>query len=297
MKGARFLKPAAFTALGLVAAGGAGWAQEPANEKIYEAELQASSDQHMRDELGVNDITTPTISGILKDLDLFRPPPMEVINSLDREASYENRMQTALHFGSLVADGFVLTIAERPQDVQDIGKALIRQSRALGVGDRLTKRSKSLLELSDKGDWLGMREELVKTQAEVEQSMLDLRDEEMAHMISLGGWLRGFQIAAANTKAAYSQQKAAILGRVEIIDYYLDRLDTLHPRLKKTEFATDLTASIRGIRGVALESQGAPPNQEQVARMSDLANTAVAVALGHVDAEGRPLKKKSPPPQ
>jgi len=268
--------------------------EQAADEEIYDAELQASSEQHRRDELGVNDITTPTISGILKDLDLFRPPPMEIVNSLDREASYENRMQTALHFGALVADGFVLTIAERPQDIQEIGKALIRQSRALGVGDRLTKRSKSLFELSDKGDWLGMREELVKTQTDVEQSMLDLRDEEMAHMISLGGWLRGFQLAAANTRANYSPEKAAVLGRVEIIDYYLDRLDTLHPRLKKTEFATNLTAAIRGIRSVAIESQGNPPDRDEVNRMAGFADTAVAVALGPVDAEGRPLKPASP---
>ena len=41
-----------------------------------------------------------------------------------------------------------------------------------------------------------MREELIRTQADVEKTMIDLHDEEMAHMISLGGWLRGFQLAA-----------------------------------------------------------------------------------------------------
>jgi hypothetical protein len=125
-----------------------------------------------------------------------------------------------------------------PQDVQDIGRELIRQSRALGVGERLAKRSKSLFELSDKGDWVGMRGELVKTQADVEESMMELHDEEMAHMVSLGGWLRGFQLGAVSTDERYTPAKADILGRADVMEYFLDRLDTLNPRLKATEMVT-----------------------------------------------------------
>jgi hypothetical protein len=146
-------------------------------QQDVEKEFQETSDDYMRDELGVNEITAPSIAQILKDFGNFIPVPMEIIATNPRDAVYDNRLQTSLHFGALVADGFMLTIAERSQDVQDIGRALIRQSRALGVGDRLTKRSKSLFEYSEKGDWHGMREELIRTQADVEKSMLDLHDE------------------------------------------------------------------------------------------------------------------------
>jgi hypothetical protein len=262
-------------------------AQEP-DPAVTEREFQESSDQHMRDELGVNNITTPNIAEILADLGGFLPVPLDRISATNRGATYANRMQTALHFGTLVADGFMLTIAERPSDIQDVGKALLRQSRALGVGERLAKRSQSLFELSDQADWAGLRSELIRTQGDVEQSMLDLRDEEMAHMVSLGGWLRGFQLAAAACSTNYSREKAAILGRIELMDYYLDRLSTLHPRLRKTEFATKLTKGIEGIRAVAEEAGGAP-SEAQVATMSTLADAAVAIALGPVDAEGRLL--------
>lgn len=249
-------------------------------------ELRASSEQHMREELGVNPITSPSIAGLLNDLEQFRPVPIEVIEESDRTVSFTNRMQTALHFGSLVADGFMFTIAEQSAGVEAVGRELIRQSRALGVGDRLTKRSKSLLESSAKGDWIGMREELVRTQEDVETSMMELRDEEMAHMVSLGGWLRGFQLGAASTVAEYTPGKAKLLGRVEVMDYFLDRLDTLHPRLKKTEMVTDLTGTIREIRLVAVEAAGEPPDQSQVSRMRDLADKAERIATARVDDEG-----------
>jgi hypothetical protein len=255
-------------------------------EDALEKDLQAASDEHMRDELGVNDITTPLIAQILRDFSTFQPIPLDLIAETPLDAIYDNRLQTALFFGSLVADGFMLTVAERSQDIQNIGRALIKQSRVLGVGDRLTKRSKSLFEYSDKGDWQGMREELVRTQGEVEQSMLDLRDEEMAHMISLGGWLRGFQLAARSTVVRYAPDKAKILGRPEIMDYYLDRLDTLHPRLKKTEFVTTLIAKLKELRRLATAAEGTVPTEAEIEKMSTLANEIQAVVLSPVDSEG-----------
>lgn len=256
-------------------------------QQDIDAELKRSSDEHMREELGVNPITTPSIQEVLKQLEVFRPVPVALIDSANREATFNNRLQTAMHFGSLVADGFLLTLAERPQDLQDVGKALIRQARALGVGERLTKRSKSLLEFSDKGDWVGMRQELVRTQQDVETSMLELRDEEMAHMISLGGWLRGFQLGANSTADAYSPAKAQVLGNTEIMDYFLDRLDTLHPRLKKTEMVTVLTNRIKEIRAAATEAGGKPLTAGQVEKIRGLANEAEATATARVDEEGR----------
>lgn len=262
-------------------------------EEIAE-DLRASSDEHMREELGVNPITSPSIAALLRDLETFRPIPIKLIESTNHGASFGNRFQTALHFGSLVADGFMLTIAERPQDVQNIGKELIRQSKALGVGERLTKRSKSLFELSDKGDWVGMREELVRTQEDVEQSMMDLHDEEMAHMISLGGWLRGFQLGTTSTAERYSQAKAAILGRVEVVEYFLDRLDTLNPRLKQTEMVTTFIRRIREIRLALVETKGEPPTEAQILKLKKLADETEAVATAKVDSDGKLLDKRKP---
>jgi hypothetical protein len=263
-------------------------AQEPIDQ-----ELEAASEDFMRDESGVNDITAPSIKQILKDFSSFSPIPLDIIAENPRDAVYDNRLQTSLHIGALVADGFMLTIAERSKDIQDIGRALIRQSRALGVGDRLTKRSKSLFEYSDKGDWPGMREELIRAQADVEKSMLDLHDEQMSHMISLGGWLRGFQLAAHSCSQNYSADRAHVLGRVEIMDYYIDRLDNLHPRLKKTEFVSTIISRIKSLRDLAAEAQGRPPSEADVKKMRDLANAIESVALGPVDSDGKILSSST----
>ena len=260
-------------------------------EEQFSEDLRESSEEHMREELGVNPITSPSIAKLLNDLEIFRPIPIKLIEATDHSASFGNRLQTALHFGSLVADGFMFTLAERPQDIQNIGKELIRESKALGVGGRLTKRSKSLFELSDKGDWVGMREELVRTQEDVEQSMMELHDEEMAHMISLGGWLRGFQLGATSTVERFSEAKAKTLGRIEVVEYFLDRLDTLKPDLKQTEMVSALIGRLREIRLVLVEASGQTLTEAQVARLKKLVDQAEAVATAKVDADGKFLEK------
>lgn len=258
-------------------------------QENYDLELREGSESHMREELGVNDITTPSIRLLLQDLGTFQPVPIEIINRANRDATFNNRVQTAMHFGSLVADGFMLTIAERPSDVQSIGRALIRQSRALGVGDRLTSRSKSLLEYSDKGDWIGMREELVKTQEDVENAMMELRDEQLAHLISLGGWMRGFQLSAHVVADHYTPAKAQGLVRPEIMSYFIERLETLHPRLRKTELINRLLQRLKALRALAEQSGGRALSLEEVQQMKNLADEMEQSAMAQVDEEGRIL--------
>ena len=102
----------------------ASFAQEPVDQ-----ELEAASEDFMRDESGVNDITAPSIKQILKDFSSFNPVPLDIIAENPRDAVYDNRLQTSLHIGALVADGFMLTIAERLRTFKTSG---VRSSGSRG---------------------------------------------------------------------------------------------------------------------------------------------------------------------
>jgi len=248
-------------------------------------DLSESGESHMREELGVNETTTPPIQKLLMDLDSFQPIPMKLVEANNLDATFPNRFQTALHFGSLIADGFVIVIDQRSKSTQAIGRALLRQSRALGVGDSMTRRAASLIDLGQKGDWPKLREELIKTQADVEQAMMNLHDEELAHLISFGGWLRGFQLAANATVENYTSQRAAGLRRLEVMNYFIDRLETLHPRVKSTPLVTKLLADLKTIYSIASKSEDRPPSQSEVKEMRDLANEMENTAMSTADKD------------
>lgn len=253
-------------------------------------DLSDDSQGHMREELGVNETTTPPIQKLLLDLDNFQPIPMKLVEANDLNATFPNRFQTALHFGMIIADGFVIVINERPQSIQNVGRALIRQSRALGVGDSLTKRAASLIDLGQKGDWPKLREELIRTQADVEAAMMNLHDEELAHLISFGGWLRGFQLAANATADNYTPQRAAGLGRLDVMSYFIDRLDTLNPRLKQAALVGLLIGNMKTIYRIASQADGRPPSLSEVRDMRKLADEMVAAAMSKADDNDKLLE-------
>jgi len=236
-----------------------------------------SAEQHYREELGVNELTTPLVGKVFTDLELFQPPPLGLVRSFDLKRSYPDRFQTAIQFGALVANGFVATIARQKQLVLDTGRALIREATILSAGQRLTARSRSLLELSDRDDWQGLREELNTTQEDVEESMLGLKDGDMADLISLGGWLRGFQLASHVTADHYTEAKAAALVRPELMDYFIARMDCLSPSMKKRPAVITISANLKAIR--ALAAAGYVPTQSDVERMRGLADEAMSAAL------------------
>jgi hypothetical protein len=236
-----------------------------------------SAEQHFREELGVNELTTPLVGKVFTDLELFQPPPLGLVRSFDLKRSYPDRFQMAIQFGALVANGFVATIARQKQLVLDTGRALIREATILSAGQRLTARSRSLLELSDRDDWQGLREELNATQEDVEESMLGLKDGDMADLISLGGWLRGFQLASHVTADHYTEAKASALVRPELMDYFIARMDCLSPSMKKRPAVITISANLKAIR--ALAAAGHVPTQSDVERMRGLADEAMSAAL------------------
>jgi len=252
---------------------------------------EAGLDESAREELGVNELTTPSIQKLFNDLEIFKPVPISLIEKTDFERTYNNRFQTSLNFGALICDGFFAVVAEQKGLIQNVGRALLRQAKSLAVGQRLSSRANSLLELGTRGDWPGLKLELIKTQADVEEAMVELRDEEMVHMISLGGWLRGFEIGTIVTAENYSPQRAAGLMKPDVMDYFLDRLAMLNPRLKNTELVTAITSRLATIRKIAGDAADRAPSKSEVEQMRDLAVEINRIMSAPVNQEGQIVKK------
>ena len=247
-------------------------------------------DEFAREELGVNELTTPSIQRLFTELEAFKPVPVSLIADTDFDRIYNNRFQTSLNFGALICDGFFAVVAEQKPLIQNVGRSLLRQAKSLAVGQRLSTHANSLLELGQRGDWAELKLELIKTQADVEQAMIELRDEEMAHMVSLGGWLRGFEIGTVVTAGNYSPQRAGALMNPEVMDYFLDRLQTLNPKIKKTELVTAITSRLQTIRAIAGEAVDRVPSKSEVERMRDLAVEINKIMSAKVDNEGNLIK-------
>src|SRR2546430_2726691 len=203
-----------------------------------------------REELGVNPYTAPSVAEIFQQLDDLKPLPFELLKRDFPQAAHASREQMGMVFGGLVADGFLIVEAQKKNLVEDLGKLLLRQARSLGVGDRVMRHSASLTELGKKGDWPAVRRELISTQQDVEEAMTALRDQKMAHLISLGGWLRGLEICAGAVETNYTTDRAAVLWQRDLINYFAEEIKTLPPAVAHRPLFEKVRAGVEAIRAL-----------------------------------------------
>ena len=232
-----------------------------------------SKDPDYREELGVNEFTAPSIDKVFASLDALKPIPVDAVTRPVSELNTNDRSKYALAFGVLIGDGFLDVAAERDQDLPALGRELIRRAKGLGVGERVARHSKQLLDLAQAGAWDKLRKELSVTQADVENAMLALHDEPLAQLLSLGGWLRGLEIGAQCVVKTFTPERAERLRNRELLNYYLNRLDSLAPRFKKNELIQKITAGLQSVQQSWNEAENFGPSQ--VARIYETAHDLI----------------------
>jgi hypothetical protein len=105
--------------------------------------------------------------------------------------------------------------------------------------------------------------------------MLELRDEEMAHLLSLGGWIRGLEIGAASVATSFSPERASNLRRLDLLDYYLQRLATFSPSLKSSPLISKIISDLNDVRQKLAANQ--PLSQADVSAIQSTAHGLVAL--------------------
>ena len=180
------------------------------------------------------------------------------LNASRAAVTHASREQLGLAFGGLIADGFLIVAAEKNDLVDDLGRSLLKEAKSLGVAERVICHSKSLTELGRRSDWTAVRQELTATQTDVEEAMVELRDQKMAHLISLGGWLRGLEISAGTVMAEFSSARAKVLSQPDLLNYFSEALKTLPPDLSQVPLFTKIRAGVTAIRSRLMTNPSGP---------------------------------------
>ncbi|MEC8690407.1 MAG: hypothetical protein VX016_02500 [Verrucomicrobiota bacterium] len=253
--------------------------------KSQEVPEDLIGDEHVREEFGVNKFTTPSIKKLFEQLDdLGELPYAELKREIPKTIPRE-RTLVALGLGTLISDGFLIVQSEEIEELENIGRAVLKQAQILGAGKRVTKYTKSILENSVLGKWDKLKEELSKTQADVEAEMVMLKDVDIANLVALGGWIRAFEIALVTTQKNYSVDKANKLVRTDLIAYFIETLQGLEPKLRERahliQINKELESILASLGGYDPESENPQtnpsPTKEEVAGLAKKARAILSI--------------------
>ena len=225
---------------------------------------------HIREELGVNAFTAPSIGLIFDELRALQPLPLDKLWRDLPDNTPRDRARLGLCAGQTIAAGFLAVAAEKQSRIEPVGRVLLRLARGLGIGDHVSRHAKSLLELAARNRWEEMRSELVRAQVDVERAMMALKDEELAHLVSLGGWLRGVEAVATTVLDDFQPANARRLIQAELVNYYIDRVATLNPELRERPLFRSIRDLLNELARISAQSPPAGPSEADVKRIRDI---------------------------
>ena len=237
-------------------------------------------DEHVKEEFGINEFTTPSIRKLFEMLDALGTLSYEKLHRKISDQPPSDRVLISLGLGALIADGFLVVQCEKVEAMEDVGRALLKYAKSLGAGSRMNKPTQSLFDHSLKGDWKQLRTELALTQADVEGEMVQLRDVDVAHLVSLGGWLRSFQIATQSVTDSYQPEKSRQLGRRDIVEYYLMSLETLHPDLQEMQPVKKLRKGLEELLPMVDVPEGKVLTMDEVKALGAKADQLAGIVIG-----------------
>lgn len=216
--------------------------------------------------------------------DVVVPVPSEVFSALDKMGAQNwhgamrqtgkdpigERAQIALQLGTVIAEGFVAVEAQDSREVKEIGRGVLSLSKAIGVEKSVQTRATSIIESADAKDWQRTRLELDGALADVKRAMIELQDEQLAQLVSLGGWLRGTEALTEIVSKNFSQDGAELLHQPTLVEYFSRRLDGLNARLKTNALVQKITARLPEIRPLIGEASGAKITAEDVKKINEI---------------------------
>jgi hypothetical protein len=254
-------------------------AQEPKVDDSADVPKDLIDQVHVREELGVNEFTAPSIAKLFDTLQFLMPLPIaEVARKMPSRMS-QDRADLAIELGFLIADGFLVVQAEQLDQVEELAKDLTRYGKALGAGDRVNRHAASLLDSAKKKDVTQLKKELASTQRDVEAELVTLRDADLAHLISLGGWIRALEVSTVAVDKQFSPERARKVMREDIADYYAESVAGLEPRISERPNYMAMRDILAGLRTEMVLKEGEEPTPALMADIRKQAAKLVELAL------------------
>jgi len=216
----------------------------------------------------VDDVVVPVPSEIFIVLDKLGTPNWKAELRENLGTNTGNRAQVALLLGTIIADGFVAVEAEDSERVKEIGQEVLVLADAINVRKAVIARSKSISDKAQAKDWRAVRAEFDGALQDVRGAMRELGDDDLAQLVSLGGWIRGTQVLTSIVSKNYSPNGAELLNQPELVNYFSRRIDDMSSRLKKEELVSRVRKLLRDLKPIIAKESITLENVQKINKLT-----------------------------
>ena len=264
--------------------------------QVEEAELLGDGPLDLTDFPGqlVEGVIIPVPSEIFGVLDKLGESEWSSVIVARKPLVDKSRRRIALALGVMMADGLLAVQAHDAKAVEVAGREVLNLSATLGLRQVVAEHCQSIFESAEKKNWAEIKLELDKTQETVRESMTKMRDDALADLVSLGGWVRGTEVVSELILNSFTTDKAELLQQGDVVKFFRKSM-VAHPATGEDgelikEIIAGLDAVAKGMKdeGNGITSSGTQDVFETSAVMVDtiLGNKKTAAAEGGRETDG-----------
>jgi hypothetical protein len=223
----------------------------------------------------VDDVVVPVPSEIFNVLDKMGEPNWREEYRPTTGRNSGNRAQVALLLGTVIADGFVAVEAEDAEKVKEIGRDVLNLAEAINVRDAVIARAKGITDKAERRRWDEARQEFDGALQDVRAAMRELNDDDLAQLVSLGGWIRGTQVLTSIVKSDFDPKRAELLHQPDLIAYFQRRLDAMPERLREDAVVKQIHQTLPKILPLVGKKDGKSITKEQVESIHQMSSELI----------------------
>lgn len=227
----------------------------------------------------VHGVAVPVPKEIFRSLDQFRNANWRAIQrpEVARWKSHGDQAQIATLLGVMIAEGFIAMEAKDSTEMKNIGNSVLGLAQGLGIRKRALRRSRSIMELTDKNEWSEARKEWDDVFSDLETGMIEIKSAHLAQLVSLGGWLRGTEALSALVLQNYSPERSNLIRQPRLIDHLEKQLRAMSSDIQARPIVVKLLDGIKTIRSL-VENENVPLSEETVRKVHGVCAELVPLA-------------------
>ncbi len=233
-------------------------------KKVQLPPLDLRDKENEKIEAGVNEFTAPRIALVFDSLKNLAPLPLADCKRVIPKRRPLDRADLAMEIGFLIADGFLVVQNNQMNEIEPLAKELSDYGKSLGAGEKVSRHIAGLLQSAKDNNLEQLKKELSATQSDVEEELVNLRDADLAHLISLGGWLRALHVSASAVDKQFTRTRAKELMREDIAEYYTEILGSLHPDISQRPNIVQMREILSDLRSIMVIEEENPPTKNTV---------------------------------
>jgi len=222
---------------------------------------------------------------------LLLPSPSEVFVALDKlgkadwvgaasyspKYDYENDYLRALNLGVRSADGFLAIQAKDKSRLGEMIVVIITLAEELLVRETILDKGKTFEELSKQGKWHELHRELDALREDVMEEIKRLGDQDVALLVSAGGWLEGLRATTKILTERYDPTASSVLYQPRLVDYFDMKLGELQRDDREHPAVQELRAKLPEIKTLVDVGFKNPVPEDNIKKLHDISTELVTL--------------------